>query len=300
MNNNRKTTEFSTHLSRSRMRRYLHGQLSAEESRQVEVHLANCTHCSAALVNYIEIEEADQYNAYAKQLSGKLKEQKIAKRSTLSSFQIKAIRTAAAVVTLMIFSFFGVKNIINKEVANYQSDEVGLPVKGKPLAAKAVPVNKEVATKPTEKKDDNRLADNRPVEKKIERATTNKPSAPVKKKPIAKKVTPAVKKTTTKPQVKADKPTAPVEKKVATAVPKEKEPERESSPVEKVADTNKVTEPIVEKVEADSQLATQPEVKPIKSLSTVKKMDVAKQVDISTPVGSTAPPVIPVPGGGQR
>ncbi len=299
MNDNRKSTKFSTHLSRSRMRRYLHGQLEAAESQQVEMHLAHCTHCSAMLVAYIEAEEADQYNTYAKQLSGKLKEQKIVKRNNLSSFQVKAIRTVAAVVTLMIFSFFGVKNIISKEVADYQSAELGLPVKAQPVVASKKPLAEKVAVKPIEKKKDSRLAESRPVKKKAEYKAMSK-SPTTEKKQVSKKIVPVAKRATTKPQAKVNKPVAPVEKKVVAATSEKKEVEAKTVPVKKVAVNNKTDESTADKPEVDSPSTTQSEVKPVRNLSAIKKMDAAKQIDASKPVGSTAPSMIPVPGGRQR
>lgn len=299
MKNNRTTTEFSTHLSRSRMRRYLHGQLTTKESQQVEVHLANCAHCSATLVNYIETEESDQYKTYAKQLSGKLKEQKIAKSATLSSFQVKAIRTVAAVVALIIFSFFGVKNIINKEVADYQSDEVGLPVKGKPVVAATKPVEKKAVIEPTKMKEDRRLAESQPVKKKAKRTVSSKPPVTNKKKEVAKKPVSVAKKPTTKPKVAVSKPTAPADKKMVAANP-EKKKEMKSSSVSKVAENKEATKSVPDKLEADSPLADQAKVKPIRSIPTIKKMDASKQVEASKPIGGSTPSVVPVPGGRQR
>ncbi len=300
MNSDHKSTKFSTHLSRSRMRRYLHGQLNAAESQQVEMHLAHCTHCSAALVAYIELEETDQYNIYAQQLSGKLKEQKIVKRNSLSSFQIKAIRTVAAVVTLMIFSFFGVKNIISKEVAGYQPTELSSSVKAQPVVTSRKPLEEKVVVKPIEKKDDSRLAESRPTKKKAERSPASKSPVTTKKRVAAKKATPIAKKSTAQPQPKVNNPIAPVEKKAVAATSEKKEVKAKPVSVEKVAANNKPDVSTADKPEVDSQLATQPEVKPVRSMPSIKKMDAAKQVEVSKPVGSTAPSMIPVPGGRQR
>lgn len=299
MNDNRKATEFSTHIFRSRMRRYLHGQLNAEETRQVEIHLANCAHCSASLVSYIEEEETDQYNTYAKQLSGKLKEQKIAKRSSLSSFQIKTIRAAAAVLTLVVFSFFGVKNIINKEVTSYQAEETGLPVKGKPVVATKKPVEKKVTTKPAEKKEDRRLAENRPAKKIAKRTPAVQPSASVKKKESAKKATPVAAKPRVKPEAKDNQPVT-VNKKKAEVVPEKKEEKQQVKPVpeQKVANVEKIAESANNESKTDPQAEAKSET--AKPLPEIKKMDAAKKVELSKPIGSTTPATIPVPGGRLR
>ncbi|MEM6841798.1 MAG: zf-HC2 domain-containing protein [Bacteroidota bacterium] len=299
MNDNRKATEFSTHLSRSQMRRYLHGQLNAEETRQVELHLAHCAHCSAALVNYIEEEEADQYNTYAKQLSGKLKEQKITKRSSLSSFQIKTIRAAAAVLTLIVFSFFGVKNIINKEVNNYQAEETGLPVKGKPVVATKKPTEKKVTTKPLEEKKDRRLAENRPVNKKEKPAV--KPRTTAKKKASVKKDNTVATTPTVKPKVDNKKVATSESKRVPKTVSPKKEVQQPAKPdpveVEESVKVEQVAKAVDNKLKTDSE--EEAKVEPVKPLPQVKKMDAAKKVELSDPIGNT-PSVLPVPGGRLR
>ncbi|MEM9675724.1 MAG: zf-HC2 domain-containing protein [Bacteroidota bacterium] len=309
MSHTRKTTEFSTHLSRSRMRRYLHGQLDANETRQVELHLANCAHCSAALVNYIETEEPDQYNTYAKQLSGKLKEQKIAKRPTLSNFQIRALRASAAVVTLLIFSFFGVKTIIDKEVGA----ENTVAVKGKPVVAseakaakKTMPVKEateqKAAKKITEKKADNRLAENRPVKVRKQPATTKK-ATPVRKE-VAKSTKPSTTKAVMQQPKKVEKPAAQPKQKVeemakpkVAAAEKAETTEKQPEPVKKVAKVEKL-----DKAEDQSNQAQEAKSAPapIKTLPAVEKMDASKKLEVSKPVGSTTPQVAPIPGGRLR
>jgi hypothetical protein len=282
------------------MRRYLHGQLDANETRQVELHLANCAHCSASLVNYIETEESDQYNTYAKQLSGKLKEQKISKRSSLSAFQTRALRASAAVVTLLIFSFFGVKTIINKEVTDYSTEGKAVAVKTRPIvASKAKPVKKatpakeateqETTKKVTENKVDNRLSENRPIK------VVKKPTTTSAKKEVAKSARSA----TTEPA--AQQPKIEVEK---TAEPK-------VAAIEKVETIETKPEPIEKKVAKVEKLdnsegrsnetqETESTPAPIKTLPAVKKMDASKKIEISKPVGSTTPQVAPIPGGRLR
>ncbi|MEM9831603.1 MAG: zf-HC2 domain-containing protein [Bacteroidota bacterium] len=304
MNDNRKATEFSTHLSRSQMRRYLHGQLNTEETRQVELHLAHCAHCSAALVNYIEEEEADQYNTYAKQLSGKLKEQKIIKRSSLSSFQVKTIRAAAAVLTLIVFSFFGVKNIINKEVNNYQSEETGLPVKGKPVVTTKKPTEKKLTTKPMEEKKDRRIAESRPVNKAGSRPREKpaiQPQAIVKKKASVKKDNTVATTPTVKPKVDNKKVATSESKRVPKTVSPKKEVQQPAKPdpveVEESVKVEQVAKAVDNKPKTDSE--EEAKVEPVKPLPQVKKMDAAKKVELSDPIGNT-PSVLPVPGGRLR
>lgn len=306
MNHNYNTTEFSTHLSRSRMRRYLHEQLGPEETRQVEVHLAHCAQCSASLVNYIETEEASQYNTYAKRLQGKLKEQKIAKRQLLSSFQIRALRATAAVITLLIFSFFGVKTIINKEVSHYTPDtKTTIEAKKKPLLSSHKKPSKEADIREAnDTKSDNRLAENRTkktiLDSKIIKKAAPKTESSVKKAPIE----PAP--VTQKPSAKQN---APVKKQVA-------EKKAEESKSTAVADTAKEeVEPVQEKTVAPAKIATnETDVNPkttegsdseeapasVKTLPTVKKMDNSKRLDAAEPASSNAIPVVPIPSGGLR
>jgi len=304
MSHTRKTTEFSTHLSRSRMRRYLHGQLEAKETQQIELHLANCTHCSASLVNYIETEESDQYNTYAKQLSGKLKEQKISKRSTLSHFQIRALRASAAVVVLFIFSFFGVKTIINKDVTNYQADSKAVAVKSKPAVAskvksaeKKAPVEKTTQQKATEKsaekKTDKRLAEKRPVKSIAKKTTITQKATPAKKEVAKSTKSSTVKPAAQQPKQKVEKAAEP---KVATTK-KVETTEKKSEPIEKVAKVEKLG-----KAENPTSVAQETEraPAPLKALPAVKKMDVSKKLEVSKPVGSTTPQVAPIPGGRLR
>lgn len=305
MNLTPNTTEFSTHLSRSRMRRYLHEQLGKEETRQVEVHLAHCAQCSATLVNYIESEEPDQYNTYAKRLHGKLKEQKIAKRTLLSSFQVRALRATAAVVALLIFSFFGVKTIINKEVDNYQADgkTVQVQKKAAPVSQKKSLKNKNTE-KVIEEKIDKRLAENHQP-----KSTTSKHSAVTKtsktKEAPTKKVAAKVAPTTTKPVVKPE--TQPAKQEVAkkeepktptTVVPEATEQEEiireKPAPLKKVATLEKSEDGDTE------ESATQEASAPIKTLPAIKKMDANKSVDAAQSGGSSSLPVVPIPSNELR
>lgn len=115
MNTPPQTTEFSAHLSWAGMRRYLQETLPVEKSRRVERHLRHCPRCSSAIIDYIQAEEPAHYKQYTKKLKGILKAGQTEKKSVLSSFQMKAIRTTTAVVALLIFSFFALRTVINKQ-----------------------------------------------------------------------------------------------------------------------------------------------------------------------------------------
>lgn len=126
MNKEHKTTEFSLHISRSRMRRYLHDQLNPKEVSEVETHLKHCIHCSEAIVQYITSEEPENYKTYMKALKGKIIESAKPKGPRFSSVQVKTMRAAAAVVILLSFSFFAFENLIDKDfslVAQPEQDE---------------------------------------------------------------------------------------------------------------------------------------------------------------------------------
>ena len=303
MDHTPKTTEFSTHLSRSRVRRYLHEQLGPEETRQVEVHLAHCAQCSASLVNYIETEEADQYNTYAKRLKGKLKEQKIAKRQLLSSFQVRALRATAAVIALFIFSFFGVKTIINKEVTHYKPDTKTAETKKKPaLSSQKKPSKAANTEKASETKSDKRLAENRP--------TKAKPSSQTATKKVAPKVESSTKKAPVKPKPASEEPTpkqdAPVQKEVIKKVEEPKTvaakdtPKEETTPVEEKAEAPDKIANMGNDTETTEESSAKEVPAPIKTLPTVKKMDNSKNLDAAAPASSKALPVIPIPSGELR
>lgn len=110
-----KTTEFSAHLSRSRMRKYLHDQLKPQEMAEVETHLKHCAHCSEAMISYIQTDEPENYKLLIKKLKGKLTESVKPKEPRFSAAQIKIFRAAAAVTVLFLFSFFAFDKLIDKD-----------------------------------------------------------------------------------------------------------------------------------------------------------------------------------------
>lgn len=162
MNTPSQTTEFSAHLSWASMRRYLQETMSTERSQQIERHLRHCPRCSAAIIDYIRAEEPEHYKQYTKKLKGILKTGQAEKKSVLSSFQMKAVRTTTAVVALLIFSFFALKTVINKQadrplpsesLAVTEKSEKVAPVRRIPIkkATKAVPEVRTAAEKAPKK-----------------------------------------------------------------------------------------------------------------------------------------------------
>lgn len=146
MNTPSQTTEFSAHLSWAAMRRYLQEVLPADKSQQVERHLHHCPRCSSAIVDYIRAEEPEHYKQYTKKLKGILKTGQAEKKSVLSSFQRKAVRTTTAVVALLIFSFFALKTVINKQ-AEYPLPSESLAATEK--SEKAAPVRRSSVKRAT-------------------------------------------------------------------------------------------------------------------------------------------------------
>lgn len=146
MNTPSQTTKFSAHLSWAGMRRYLQEVLPAEKSQRVEQHLHHCSRCSSAIIDYIRAEEPEHYKEYTKKLKGILKTGQTEKKNLLSSFQMKAIRTTTAVVALLIFSFFALKTVINKQV-DYALPSESLAVVEK--SEKIAPVRRRTVKKTT-------------------------------------------------------------------------------------------------------------------------------------------------------
>lgn len=123
------TTEFSAHLSRSRMARYLQHQLTSQEVKEVELHLMHCERCSEGILQYIQAEELHNYKIYQKQLKGKLKSKETAKKNKLSKTHLKMLRATAALVLLFVFSFFAVDTVMNKKVADREQPKVQIRAK---------------------------------------------------------------------------------------------------------------------------------------------------------------------------
>lgn len=133
MNQKPKTTEFSSHLSRSRMSRYLHDQLSEKEIKEFEQHLSHCEQCSEGVITYIHHEEPQHSKAFQKRLKGKLKSVKSGRKAkiNISSTQKKVARAAAALLLLFIFSFFGINTVMNKQMAGKEEPKTEIRIKKK-------------------------------------------------------------------------------------------------------------------------------------------------------------------------
>lgn len=149
MNHKSKTTGFSFHLSRSRMSRYLHDQLSEKEIKEVEQHLGHCEQCSEGITAYIQNEEPQHSKAFQKRLKGKLRSKKSGRKVTISSTQKKIARAAAALLLLFIFSFFGINTVMNKHMAGKEEVKTEIRVKKKQQ------IKKQNTTPRKEQKTDN-------------------------------------------------------------------------------------------------------------------------------------------------
>lgn len=108
------TTTFSTHLSHSRIARYLQEQSTVQEEKEVETHLLHCDRCSEMIMQHIQREAPQHYKQYQKKLKGKLKTSEAARKKKLSKTHIKVFRATAALALLLVFSFFSVKTVMEK------------------------------------------------------------------------------------------------------------------------------------------------------------------------------------------
>jgi len=196
-----KTTEFSLHLSRSKMRRYLDNKLSAREEQEVEVHLKHCVQCSTTIVAYVESEEQEAYKAHMAKLKGKLMSSVKPKKRSFTTGRIKVIRAAAAVTALFVFSFVALNAMVEKDfslISQTAKTDSELPK----LKPKAKTNTKASTSLPTEKKTDKKEeVQAAPAQKsKKENPKTVKKEQP---KPTQTKVTKAE---TSKPKAATPKP----------------------------------------------------------------------------------------------
>lgn len=283
MNSPSQTTEFSAHLSWAGMRRYLQEMISPEKSQRVERHLRHCPRCSSAILDYIQAEEPEHQKQYTKRLKGILKTGQSGKKDVLSSFQMKAIRTSTAVIALLIFSFFALKTVINKQT-DYALPSESLAVVEK--SNKAAPV---------------RL---RPLKKVIE--------APAATKEDPKKATAVVDKTSRAPQEAASPTKAPtVVTKARTApVVKPSDP-AVAAPVRQAQPSSKPQSEVVDIANESSTPSTNPEELSIdteetteapanetigrKSLPPLQKIDATQDSDVVAPLDENHPAEMPVP-----
>ncbi len=278
MNTPSQTTEFSAHLSWAGMRRYLQEALSAEKSQRVERHLHHCPRCSSAILDYIQAEEPEHYKQYTKKLKGIIATGQAEKKNVLSSFQMKAIRTSTAVIALLIFSFFAIKTVINKQ-ADYPLPSESLAVAEK--SEKSTPVRR------------------RPVKKVAQKPTITK-EEPQKPAEVVKKIT-----RVTRQETPAAKAPTVVTKTRATTPPKSPAPAAEapeqqaslqgdSQPQVKNEDSTSATQ---EETPTQEEVAEAPaqETTSRKPLPTLQKLDATQGAESVTPIGKSSPAEMPMP-----
>ena len=282
MNTPSQTTEFSAHLSWAGMRRYLQEELSDDKSQQIERHLHHCPRCSSAIVEYIRAEEPEHYKQYTKKLKGILKTGQAEKKSVLSSFQMKAVRTTTAVVALLIFSFFALKTVINKQtdyplpsesLAVTEKSEKVAPVRRSPIkkATKAVP---EVRT----------TAEETPKKTlKVAKKTANPPQVETRSAKAPTVITKA--RTATVPNTAAV--AAPVRQKQPRV-----EPKTEAADVSTTPPATEEEAPVTQEEVSETPANQTAHRKPLPSL---QKLDATQSSETVAPLGGSAPAEIPVP-----
>ncbi len=279
------TTEFSAHLSWAGMRRYLQEELSTEKSQRVERHLNHCPRCSSAILEYVRSEEPEHYKEYTKKLKGIIKTSQTEKKSVLSSFQMKAVRTTTAVVALLIFSFFALRTVISKQ-ADYPSSSESLavaeksekvaPVRRSPVkkAVKAVPETSAAAEKTSKKK----------VKAIKKTADTQQAKTPPAKAPTV--------------ITKARTATVPTTAAVAAPVRREQprvDPKTEATEVSTDTPTPPATnEEVPVPQEEVSEVPATPTASR-KPLPALQKLDATQNPETIAPLGSSAPTEMPVP-----
>ena len=251
----KQTASFSAHVSRSAMGRYLRDSLPADQAQQIETHFQHCPQCSGNLTEYIQNEEPENQKAYHKKIKGKLKQESSIKKKLLSPFQVKMFRSGAAVIALLIFSFFAIKTVMNKKVADSAAPSgavaITQPAKPAPAPKKASPaaVKKETPTK-----NEQSAADKAPPV-----ASPKKKPAPAKPKATPKKQAPKVEPA---PETPATAPV--VEKPTSQPTPKKKqEPEEASKPVEQKPIEKIAPLPTLEKLDATQNSIPAPPANPL-------------------------------------
>ena len=293
MDNSRKTTAFSAHLSWAAMRRFLQEKLSPEASQQVELHLQHCPRCSSAIIDYIQAEEPQHYKQYMKKLKGNLTSSQTAKKRFFSAFQLKAIRTTTAVVALLIFSFFAFRTVISQKDTE------------RPLPSESLAVMKQSSSVAT-----TRRKASSGVAQPSAAATVASQKAPAKKKAVEKK--PVVKKEVEQKNVQPAAKTVVVPKKknVApetrsaqpVATPRVAEPVEKASEKQLEAQTPtaatapEATDPSPKSEENAATEEPTPEVVKAKPIPTLKKLDAKESAQSVAPLGNSRPAIIPVPG----
>ena len=276
------TTEFSAHLSWAGMRRYLQEELSTEKSQRIERHLHHCPRCSSAIIDYIRAEEPEHYKQYTKKLKGILRVSQAEKKSVLSSFQMKAVRTTTAVVALLIFSFFALRTVINKQadyplpsesLAATEMSEKAAPVRRSPVkkAAKAVPKASAAAEKTPKKK----------VKAIKKTANTQQAKTPPAEAPTV----------ITKARTAAVPETAAVAAPVRQKQPRV-EPKTEAADVSTTPPATKEEAPVPQEEVSKTPANQTASRKPLPSL---QKIEATQNAAATAPLGSSTPTEMPVP-----
>ncbi len=263
------------------MGRYLQETLSAEKAHDVERHLRHCPRCSSAIIDYIQAEEPQHYKQYTKKLKGILKTGEVTKKNAVSPFQMKAIRTATAVVALLIFSFFALKTVLNKQTDySLPSESLAAVEKSEPIA----PVRRRPAKKKVEKPVETKKEAKSVTKATKKRAKTSQPAT------AANEAPPVITKARTKPQPAAPSKTKPVQK--------EEPIKKTATPVSTVA-VETPASPVVEPVTSTELEATaEPPVNETasrKPLPTLKKIEATKDAEAIAPVGNSQPAEMTLP-----
>ena len=276
-------TTFSAHLSWAAMRRYLQGALSPEESQRVERHLQHCPRCSSAIVEYIQTEEPEHHKQYMKKLKGNLKSSQSTKKSFLSSFQIKAIRTTIAVAALLVFSFFAVKTVINKQDTHRPLPSESLATTKK--SAETAIIRRKAGSKTSEKSTGAAVVPAKEeLKKRVEIKKVENSSLPTKKEVVTKEKK--------QPQTR---PLQPAAQPAPTPKVEEKVPEKQAvaeAPVAHPTPTEKESSSPVNEETASEEPASEV----TKTVPMLEKLDVREGAQPVAPLGSNSPAIIPVPG----
>lgn len=265
------------------MRRYLQEVLPAEKSQRVERHLHHCPRCSSAIIDYIQTEEPQHHKQYTKKLKGILKTSQAEKKRVLSSFQVKAIRTTTAVVALLIFSFFALKTVINKQ-ADYPLPSESLAVAEK--SEKVAPVRHRSLKKATKA-----TAETKEKPKKVAKVTKKTSVVPPTEAAPAKAPTVVTKaRTTTAPESPAPDTAAPAQQKQAPSEPQPKVADVPTEIPASPAPQEAVSSGQEEVVETPVN-----ETASRKPLPPIQKINATQSADAVAPLGASNPAEMPVP-----
>ncbi len=279
-----KTTEFSAHISRSRVRRYLHQQLSQQEMQEVEVHLKNCAHCSTLAAIYVENEEPEHQKTHMKKLKGVLVESVKPRVARFSRAQLKVFRAAAAVVLLFTFSFFALENFVDKdfnlikkaEKEGNELPDLKVSQKNKPQQAEKANTSLQTETK---------ISEDLPKQDKFEEEEDVPMLAENQPKPVAKVTKPAEKKTTpTRPEPLVE--TNQKENITTTEAAKPANTAEKPGPHDEVAQKEDQQEKVQQPEEETSEEQAAPKVAPLQRIQKAgtadQEMTVPQQKEIQT------------------